>query len=260
MRRLAAVVLVLSSAGCASMQNTRGMRDSSEAIVPSDRTPSPTTQPAVLTRKRFGDVIQDGVGYGGVRIGMTSDELSRAWGPTAVVARSTEHTVRLFRLDTGESIVATLKHDIVESLQFIDSRRPGEAPLRTSLGVEMGDLLDRVRSVYGDPEQDNAIFFYYFAEGIGFGRDCPRKGLHDPRRISCVLVFQKTPGFGPASIHNRVVGEHPHQGGARRMGRMVEGNDKVRPHRCLRIMRSANHTLDRTAVRMRSLRPVNGEG
>jgi len=120
--------------------------------------------------------------------------------------------------------------------------------------------LDRVRSVYGDPEQDNAIFFYYFAEGIGFGRDCPRKGLHDPRRVSCVLVFQKTPGSGPASIRNRVVGEHPHQGGARRMGRMVEGNDKVRPHRCLRIMRSANHTLDRTAVRMRSLRPVNGEG
>ena len=202
MRRLAAVVLILSSAGCASMQNTPGARDSSEAIAPIDRPPSPPTQPAVLTRSRFGDVIQDGVGYGGVRIGMTSDELTRAWGPTVVVARSADQafTVRLFRLDTGESIVATLKRDNVESLQFIDSRRPGETPLTTSQGVDMGDLLDRVRTVYGEPEQDNAIFFYYFAEGIAFGRDCPQKKAHDPGRVSCVLIFQKTPGFRSASV------------------------------------------------------------
>ena len=124
-------------------------------------------------------MIQDGVGYGGVRIGMTSDELSRAWGPT-VVARSTgqAYNVRTFRLDTGETILAMLKGDKVESLQFIDSRRPGETPLRTSQGVEMGDLVDRVRTVYGDPEQDNEVFFYYFSEGIAFGRDCPRKNAH----------------------------------------------------------------------------------
>jgi len=61
---------------------------------------------------------------------MTSDELSRAWGPT-VVARSTgqAYNVWTFRLDTGETILAMLKGDKVESLQFIDSRRPGETPL-----------------------------------------------------------------------------------------------------------------------------------
>jgi len=123
---------------------------------------------------------------------MTSDELSRAWGPT-VVARSTgqAYNVWTFRLDTGETILAMLKGDKVESLQFIDSRRPGETPLRTSQGVEMGDLVDRVRTVYGDPEQDDGVFFYYFSEGIAFGRDCPWKNAHDPRRVSCVLIFQK---------------------------------------------------------------------
>src|SRR5262250_443274 len=207
MRRLTAVVLLVTSAGCASMQTTSGVRDSSEAIAPNDRSLSAPTQPAVLTRTRFGHVIEDGVGYGGVRIGMTSDELTRAWGPTVVVARSTEqaYEVRTFRLDTGESIVAMLRRDRVESLQFIDSRRPGETPLRTSHDVEMGDLLDRVRTVYGDPEKDDAIFFYYFAEGVAFGRDCPRKNIHDSRRVSCVLVFQKTPGFRSASVVPRYV-------------------------------------------------------
>lgn len=199
MRRVAAVVLIFSSAGCTSLNDTPGVRDSSAPIA--------ATQPAVLSRGQFGDVIEDGVGYGGVRIGMTSDELTRAWGPTVVVGRSADQafTVRLFRLDTGESIVATLKHDKVESLQFIDSRRPGEAPLRTLHGIEMADLLDRVRTVYGDPEQDNAVFFYYFAEGIAFGRDCPQKNAHDPGRVSCVLIFQKTPGYRSASVVPRYV-------------------------------------------------------
>ena len=171
------------------------------ACGPIDRSPSSPTQPAVLTRSRFGHVIQDGVGYGGVRIGMTSDELSRAWGLT-VVAGSTgpAYNVRVFRLDTGETIFAMLKGDKVESLQFIDALRPGETPLRTSQGVEMGDLVDRVRTVYGDPEQGNEVFFYYFSEGIAFGRYRPRKNAHDLRRVDCVLIFQKAPSFGSASV------------------------------------------------------------
>jgi hypothetical protein len=138
---------------------------------------------------------------------MASDELTRAWGPTVVVARSPDqaYTVRLFRLDTGESIVATLKRDRVESLQFIDYRKLGETPLRTSQGVELGDLLDRVLTVYGDPEQDDPMFFYYYAEGVAFGHDCPRKDLHDSRRVSCILVFQKTPGFRSANVVPRYV-------------------------------------------------------
>ena len=170
------------------------------ACGPIDRSPSSPTQPAVLTRSRFGQVIQDGVGYGGVRIGMTSDELSRAWGPT-VVARSTgqAYNVRTFRLDTGETILAILKSGKIESLQFMDSRRPGETPLRTSEGVEMGDLVDRVRAVYGDPEQDNG-FLYYYSEGIAFGRDIGRKNAHDPRRVYHVLIFQKAPSFRSASV------------------------------------------------------------
>ena len=113
------------------------------------------------------------------------------------------YNVWTFRLDTGETILAMLKGDKVESLQFSDSRRPGETPLRTSQGVEMGDLVDSVRTVYGDPEQDDEVFFYYFSEGIAFGRDCTWKNAHDPRRVSCVLIFQKAPSFGSASVVTR---------------------------------------------------------
>jgi len=173
------------------------------ACAPIDRPPSPRTEPTVLTRSRFGHVIQDGVGYGGVRIGMTADELTRAWGPTVdALSAGQAYSVRLFRLDTGENILAMLKGDKVESLQFNDSRRPGEAPLRTSHGVAMGDLVDRVRNVYGNPEKDDHLFVYYFAEGIAFGRDCPRK-TQDSRRVSCVLIFQKAPSFRSASLASR---------------------------------------------------------
>jgi len=127
--------------------------------------------------------------------------LSRVWGPT-VDAHSTgqANNVRVFRLDTGETILAILKSGKVESLQFMDSRRPGEPPLRTSEDVEMGDLVDRVRTVYGDPEQDNELFLYYYSDGIAFGRDVGQQNAHDARRVYQVLVFQKTPSFGPASV------------------------------------------------------------
>jgi len=171
------------------------------ACGPIDRSGPAPTQPAVLTRSRFGHVIEAGVGYGGVRIGMTSEELSRVWGPT-VDAHSTgqANNVRVFRLDTGETILAILKSGKVDSLQFMDSRRPGEPPLRTSEDVEMGDLVDRVRTVYGDPEQDNELFLYYYSDGIAFGRDVGQQNAHDARRVYQVLVFQKTPSFGPASV------------------------------------------------------------
>jgi hypothetical protein len=106
---------------------------------------------------------------------MTSDELSRAWGPTVVVAGG-----------TGQAYAVQA--------------------FRSSQGVEMGDLVDHVRAVYRDPERDNSVFFFYFAESIAFGRDCPQKNGHDPRRVSCVLIFQKAPGFGPASVVHPLAG------------------------------------------------------
>jgi hypothetical protein len=157
------------------------------------------TQPTLLTRSRFGHVIEDGVGYGGVRIGLTSEELSRAWGPTVGARAGQAYDVRTFRLDTGETIIAMLKNDRVESLQFNDSRRPGEAPLRTSQGVEMGEFVDHARGIYGEPEERNGAFLYYYAEGIAFGPDCLRQ-THDPRRVSCVLIFQKAPSFRSAGL------------------------------------------------------------
>jgi hypothetical protein len=167
------------------------------------RDPSPTRQPVVLARSLFGRVIEDGVGYAGIRIGMTSEELARAWGPMVGARAGQMYDVRTFRLDTGETMNVMLKGERVESLQFDDSRRPGEAPLSTSQGVEMGDLADRVRSVYGEPEQRNRAFFYYYAEGIAFGPGCLRPEAHDPRRVSCILIFQKTPSFRSAGLLRR---------------------------------------------------------
>jgi hypothetical protein len=192
------------------------------ACGPIDRSAPSPAQPAVLSRSRFGHVIQEGVGYGGVRIGMTSEELSRAWGRT-VDAHGTgqANNVRVFRLDTGETIVTILKDGKLQSLQFMDSRRPGEPPLRASQDVEMGDLVDRVRTVYGDAEQDNQLFLYYYSEGVAFGRDIDRKA-HDPRRVYHILIFQKAPSFRSASVIARSSGA-AHE--------YLEGLDVARFHR-----------------------------
>jgi len=111
----------------------------------------------VLARSRFGHVIEDGVGYGGVRIGMTEEELVRAWGST-VGGHNAEfaYTVRLFRLDSEEIVVVYLESQKVASIQFTDARRRfGETPLRTSQGVEMGEPVERVRAICGDAEREN---------------------------------------------------------------------------------------------------------
>ena len=159
-----------------------------------DQSAPPPTKPTVLDRWRFGNVIEDGLGYGGVRIGMTAAALSRAWGATVDTARNPDGSsyVRLFRLDTGERIFVFLKHEKVESFQFNDSRGPGITPLRTSAGVEMGELIDRVRAVYGDPEQENGPMSYYFSRGIAFGRgDNHPERVRDPRRVYSILIFSE---------------------------------------------------------------------
>jgi hypothetical protein len=166
--------------------------------------PSATTRPTVLARSRFGNVIEDGVGYGGVRIGMTEEELLRAWGST-VGGHNAElaYSVRLFRLDTGEMVVVYLKSQKIASLQFTDARRSGETPLRTSQGLEMGEPVERVRAIYGDPERENEAYSYYVSRGIAFTRDSPRENAHDPRLVYGILVFEKAQSAPSSNITPR---------------------------------------------------------
>jgi len=155
--------------------------------------PSASDRPVVLARSRFGYVIEDGVGYGGVRIGMTEEELVRAWGST-VGGHNAElaYSVRLFRLDTGEIVVVYLKSQKIASIQFTDARRRfGETPLRTSQGVEMGEPVEWARTIYGDPERENEGYSYYVSRGIAFNRDSRREYADDTRRVETILIFEK---------------------------------------------------------------------
>ena len=59
--------------------------------------------PTVLRRARVGDLIEEGVGFGGARVGMTDSELISVWGDT-ILNHNPEgkYSLRLFRLSSGE--------------------------------------------------------------------------------------------------------------------------------------------------------------
>jgi hypothetical protein len=72
-------------------------------------------------------VIQDGVGFGGARVGMTDSELIGVWGDT-ILNHNPEgrYSVRSFRLRSGELVVAYLRNHRVGLIKFVIT--PSGAP------------------------------------------------------------------------------------------------------------------------------------
>ena len=147
---------------------------------------SPIVQPTVLSRARVGDVIEDGVGFGGVRLGMTDGELITAWGET-ILNHNPEgrYSVRLFQLSSGEHVVVYLSKNKVTLIKFVISpsaRALARVPLRTSRGVALGDPRERVEKLYGTAERQNDAYSAYPSQGIAFN------GSGD--RVYHVEIFQ----------------------------------------------------------------------
>ena len=134
--------------------------------------PFATVNPTVLSRERVGDVIDDGIGFGGVRLGMTDSELIAAWGETFLNHDPEgRYSVRLFRLSTGEHVVVYLGKGRVTLIKFVisPSAHPlARVPLRTSRGVELGDPLAQVEKLYGTAERHNDAYSAYPSQGIAF--------------------------------------------------------------------------------------------
>jgi hypothetical protein len=154
--------------------------------------PSPVVQPTVLPRERVGDVIEDGVGFGGVRLGMTDRELIAVWGET-ILNHNPEgrYSVRLFRLSTGEYVVVYLSKDKVTLIKVAippSGRTLARVPLRTSRGVELGDPLERVEKLYGTAERHNDAYSAYPSQGIAFNGS--------GERVYNVEIFQTRPAAG----------------------------------------------------------------
>jgi hypothetical protein len=155
--------------------------------------PSPIVQPTVLSRERVGNVIEDGVGFGGVRLGMTESELIAVWGET-ILNHNPEgrYSVRLFRLSTGEHVVVYLSNkDKVTLIKFVippAGRALVRVPLRTSRGVELGDPLERVEKLYGTAERHNEAYSAYPSQGIAFNGS--------GERVYNVEIFQTRPAAG----------------------------------------------------------------
>ncbi|HEY3098586.1 MAG TPA: hypothetical protein VGL14_06740 [Methylomirabilota bacterium] len=154
--------------------------------------PSATLHPTVLSRQRVGDVIDDGIGFGGVRLGMTDSELIAVWGET-ILNHNPEgrYSVRLFRLSTGEHVVVYLSKGKVTLIKFVvsPSGRPlARVPLRTSRGVELGDPLARVEKLYGTAERQNEAYSAYPSQGIAFNGS--------GERVYHIEIFQTRPADG----------------------------------------------------------------
>jgi len=130
----------------------------------------PTLSPTVLPRARVGDVIEEGVGFGGARVGMTDSELIGVWGDTILNHNpGGRYSVRPFRLSSGELVVVYLRNHRVGLIKFVITPSGGplaDTPLRTSRGAELGGALARVEAIYGIAEwQDEA----YSADGTQRG-------------------------------------------------------------------------------------------
>jgi hypothetical protein len=100
--------------------------------------------PTMLAKQQFGDAIQDGVGYGGVRLGVPVSELVRRWGVGNCTVGVPEPTyvylaTRGGGQRDGELIAVQVKQGRVFMLIFALPPHGASVPpsLTTSLGIKL---------------------------------------------------------------------------------------------------------------------------
>jgi hypothetical protein len=156
--------------------------------------------PALLDKQRFGDAIQDGVGYGGVRVGDPLTELVRRWGAEGCSISASELTYGYL---TGEDelVGVRVKQGRVFMLVFGLPPHGGRHGVRrvppsltTSLGIELLGTLAEVRRAYGAPDVETRRTAIHTRRGIGFLGPFDKL---DPRVLG-VVVF--APGTPPAEL------------------------------------------------------------
>jgi hypothetical protein len=171
-------------------------------LVPADRAggqspPSPAcprNQLGMLDVSVTGDMIDDGVGYGGVRIGDAESALRAAWGPT-VCGTGPQGTAYMFAvIRTSDQAVdmvwVHVRAGRVASMLFVPAPHAGVdrmIGLRTRQGVRVGMTLADVERGYGPPDVRSFGSVRYGARGVGF--------IHQESHVMGLAIF--APGTSP---------------------------------------------------------------
>lgn len=140
----------------------------------------------VLSRDRLGDRIEDGAGFGGIRIDSPETELLTRWGATIVTKLST-HAIYDYLLDSGEAVALQLRNGTVKTILFMGTPNLSVPSVRTRKGIGLGASLEEVKAAYGNPDRQRGPEVSYLSQGIGFH---VRRG-----RVAAIVVFQ--PGRPP---------------------------------------------------------------
>jgi len=148
-----------------------------------------STQPSarLLSRSLLGDIIEDGIGYGGIRIGNTEKELLAKWGSPAQITPDPPQQNYLYSLDSGEFISVQIKNGRVEAMLLLLHSPVPPAPLKTKRGVGLGSPFAELKKIYGNPEKQEGSTVLYVSQGVGFQSE---GGL-----VAAIIVFQ--PGKPP---------------------------------------------------------------
>lgn len=136
-------------------------------LVPADRAGSqslpspagPRDQLGILDVSVTGEVIDDGVGYGGIRIGDAESSLRAAWRPTVCGAgpQGTAYMLAVMRTpdQAVDMVWVSVQAGRVAAMAFVPAPHAGEdrmIPLRTRQGVHVGMTLADVERGYGPPD------------------------------------------------------------------------------------------------------------
>jgi hypothetical protein len=136
----------------------------------------------VLRQSQVGSTIEDGIGFGDIRVGTSKAELLKKWGATEVNDLGI-HAIYQYLLDSGEAVLVRVKDDKVIAIIFTPTLKFSlPSKLKTLKGISIGTSFERVRTIYGAPDSANGEDTLYVGRGIGFNRDA---GL-----VAAIIIFE----------------------------------------------------------------------
>jgi hypothetical protein len=154
----------------------------------------PPNQLGILDVSVTGQVIDDGVGYGGIRIGDAESSLRAVWGPTpcGTGPQGTAYMYAVMRVpdQAVDMVWVHVRGGRVAAMVFVPAPHSGEArmiPLRTRQGIHVGMTLADVERGYGPPAARSSASVRYGTRGLGF--------IHQGGYVMGLAIF--APGTSP---------------------------------------------------------------
>jgi hypothetical protein len=141
-----------------------------------------------------GQVIDDGVGYGGIRIGDAESSLRAAWGPTpcGTGPQGTAYMYAVMRMpdQAVDMVWVHVQGGRVAAMVFVPAPHAGKdrmIPLQTRQGIRVGTTLSDVERSYGRADTRTTASIRYGPRGVGF--------IHRGSHVIGIAIF--APGTSP---------------------------------------------------------------